>query len=89
VRIQKSAPRDEFLESITFELKTLKAEERRLQRAHGKVRRSPMLLTQFWNEMVALRQRADRLDAALDPIPLRQPRNAGKTAFAAMENLCA
>jgi hypothetical protein len=45
VRIQERSPRDEFLESIINELKTLKA--------------------------------------------LRQPRNAGKTAFAAMENLCA
>jgi hypothetical protein len=88
VKIQEAeASRDEQFQSIIVELKTLKAEERRLQRAYGKLRRSPTSLTRFWSDLVALRNRADRLDAVLDPTPER--RGAFKIADAAMGQLCA
>jgi hypothetical protein len=90
VKIQERvATRDKYCQSIIVELKGLKAEEHRLHCAYPKLRRSPMLMTQFWADVVALRNRAERLEAFLDPVSQREHWFAAETAGSAIGKICA
>lgn len=59
---------EDFDTVLLQELKILKNSERRLQRLFPKLRSQPQLRDYFLLELTAVRQRADRLSAVLDPL---------------------
>jgi hypothetical protein len=90
MRIQKSsATREEYFAGIVAELQALKTEEHRLIHLYPRLRRRPKLRTRFLMDLANLRDRADRLNSILDPIPKLQDSAAAQTVAAQVEQLCA
>jgi hypothetical protein len=83
---ESDAVRDE---AIITELETLRAEEDRLRRAYANLSRRPALMARFWMDLVALRNRADSLEAVLNTTPPRPCRHAARPYRAAIGTLCA
>jgi hypothetical protein len=64
-----STPRAKDFDSVLVEeLKILKQGERRLQQLFPRLRLEPQLRDYFLLELTAVRQRADRLNAVLNPV---------------------
>jgi len=63
----KDIPQDDFEWILVAELETLRKGERRLERLYSKMGTKPHLREQFLNQLAEIRQRADRLDAVLNP----------------------
>ena len=59
---------EDFDAVLVEELKILKNGERHLQQLFSKLRSQPQLRDYFLLELTAVRQRADRLDAVLNPV---------------------
>ena len=59
---------EDFEAMLVEELKILKNGERHLQRLFPKLRSQPQLRDYFLLELSAVRQRADRLNAVLNPV---------------------
>ena len=69
MEIITAAPReDDFDAILVAELKTLRDGERRLQRLFSRLRKQPQLRDRFLMELAAIQQRAERLDAVLNPL---------------------
>jgi len=64
-----TTPRAKDFDSVLVEeLKILKQGERRLQQLFPRLRLEPQLRDYFLLELTAVRQRADRLNAVLNPV---------------------
>jgi len=69
MEIITAAPReDDFDAILVAELKTLRDGERHLQRLFSRLRSQPQLRDRFLMELAAIQQRAERLDAVLNPL---------------------
>jgi hypothetical protein len=58
---------EDFETALVEELRILKTGERRLQRLYPRLRSQPQLREYFLLELAEVRQRADRLNAVLNP----------------------
>ena len=69
----RAIPSGEDFDTVLLqELKILKKGERRLQQLFPKLRSQPQLRDRFLLELTAVRQRADRLSAVLDPLCMQE-----------------
>jgi len=74
MEIITAAAREDDLDAILIaELETLRDGERRLQRLFPKLRNQPQLRERFLMELAAIEQRAERLDAVLNPLEFSMP----------------
>ncbi len=63
----------DFDELLVAELETLRAGEQRLECLYSKLRLQPQLRELFLQELAEVRQRADRLEAVLNPLEAFHP----------------
>jgi division protein CdvB (Snf7/Vps24/ESCRT-III family) len=66
--ITAAAREDDFDAILVAELETLRDGERRLQRLFSRLRKQPQLRDRFLMELATIQQRAERLDAVLNPL---------------------
>lgn len=66
--LNAAAREDDFDAVLVAELVTLRDGERRLQRLFSRLRSQPQLRNRFLMELAAIEQRAERLDAVLNPL---------------------
>jgi hypothetical protein len=59
---------DDFENALVVELEELRKSEKALQKMYPRLKSKPQLRTQFLRQLVAMQQRAHRLDAVLNPI---------------------
>lgn len=71
--INNTMQEDDFDAVLVAELKTLRDGEKRLQRLFPKLRTHPHLRDRFLLELAAINERAQRLDAVLNPIHAFNP----------------
>jgi ferritin-like metal-binding protein YciE len=65
----KSTPlQDEFENVLIAELEELHKTEKALQRMYPRLKRKPQLRTHFLRQLADMQQRAQRLDAVLNPV---------------------
>lgn len=65
----KSIPvQDEFESALIAELEELRKSEKALQKMYPRLKSKPQLRVQFLHQLAAMQQRAQRLDAVLNPI---------------------
>ncbi|HLG99375.1 MAG TPA: hypothetical protein VKX49_23900 [Bryobacteraceae bacterium] len=68
---QQTSDSGDFEAVLIEEIEILKNSERRLQRLYPHLRTQPQLRDYFLMELSAVRQRADRLNAVLNPLATR------------------
>jgi len=69
----KSTPvQDEFESALIAELEELRRSEKALQKMYPRLKSKPHLRVQFLNQLVDMQQRAQRLDAVLNPFEALQ-----------------
>ena len=66
--ITAASREDDFDAVLIAELETLRDGERRLQRLFSRLPSQPQLRDRFLMELAAIQQRAERLDAVLNPL---------------------
>jgi hypothetical protein len=71
--IAAAAREDDFDAILVAELETLRDGERRLQRLFSRLPNQPQLRDRFLMELAAIQQRAERLDAVLNPLKFFDP----------------
>jgi len=65
---------DDFDTLLLFELETLRASEKHLERLFKKLRKKPYLQETFLSELSDVQQRAEPLYAVLNPLEIAEPR---------------
>jgi ferritin-like metal-binding protein YciE len=66
--LRATPSQDEFENALMSELEELRKSEKALQKMYPRLKSKPQLRTQFLRQLVAMQQRAHRLDAVLNPV---------------------
>jgi ferritin-like metal-binding protein YciE len=78
--VRATASQDEFENVLIAELEELRKSEKALQKMYPRLKSRPQLRMQFLEQLADMQQRAQRLDAVLNPIGALQFAMSGPLA---------
>jgi ferritin-like metal-binding protein YciE len=78
--VRAISSQDEFENVLIAELEELRKSEKALQKMYPRLKSRPQLRIQFLEQLADMRQRAERLDAVLNPIGALQFAASGPVA---------
>ncbi len=78
--VRATSSQDEFENVLIAELEELRKSEKALQKMYPRLKTRPQLRVHFLEQLAAMQQRAQRLDAVLNPIGALQFATSGPVA---------